>query len=221
MNPLQILWQYREAFFNGFMVTLQLLVLSSVIGTVTGVTLELFCHRLEGGMRRVIDTIAFGISAIPALVLLFWLYYPAQALVGISVSPFWTAITTLVLVNTFAVYRIVADAVNDFPKQYIATALVCGLNWLQIARYIQGPLLLRAALPRWIDQQVIILQTSVFASLISVEELFRVAQRINSQVYQPVVIYTSMALVFLLTGGSAMYFAKYLRNKFYRDFSER
>jgi polar amino acid transport system permease protein len=221
MNSLNILWQYREAFFSGFIVTMQLLVLASFIGTVSGIALEWLCHRLEGSIRRLVDGIAFCIAAIPALVILFWLYYPAQTLFGISVSPFWTALTALTLINTFAVYRIAEDAVKDFPKQYIASALVCGLKGSDIVRYIQAPLLLRAALPRWIDQQVVILQTSVFASLISVEEIFRVAQRINSVIYQPVIIYTSMALIFLFTAGSAMYSANYLRNRFHRDFSER
>jgi polar amino acid transport system permease protein len=221
MNPFQILWQYREAFLNGFGVTLQLLSLAAIIGTVIGIFLEWLCLRLEGGTRLFVDSVAFCISAIPALVILFWLYYPAQTMLGISASPFSTALIALIVINSFAVYRILADAVADFPKQYIATALVCGLKHSQIARYIQAPLLLRAALPRWIDQQVVILQTSVFASLISVEEIFRAAQRINSVVYEPVIIYTSMALIFLLTAGSAMYGAKYLRNRFHRDFSER
>jgi ABC-type amino acid transport system permease subunit len=221
MNPLQILWQYREAFLHGFLVTLKLTVLTLIIGTVIGIALEWLCHVLGGGARRLIDGIAFCISAIPALVILFWLYYPAQTIASVSVSPFGTALAALILINTFAVYRIAADAMSDFPKQYVSTALVCGLKEGQIARYVQAPLLLRAALPRWIDQQVVILQTSVFASLISVEEVFRAAQRINSVVYQPVVIYTSMALVFLVTAGSAMYIAKYLRNKFHRDLSER
>ncbi|MDP2605454.1 MAG: ABC transporter permease subunit [Deltaproteobacteria bacterium] len=221
MNPFAVLWQYREAFVSGFIVTFELLVLSAVGGTVTAIVLEWVCERFEGSLRRVVDGAAFCTSAIPALVILFWFHYPAQAMLGIVVPAFWTALAALMLINIFSVYRIVADAVRDFPKQFLATGLVCGLNRKQIVRYIQAPLLVRAALPRWIDQQVVILQTSLFASLISVEETFRVAQRINSVVYQPVVIYTSMALIFLLTAGSAMYYAKSLRNKFHRDFSER
>ncbi len=221
MKPFEILWQYRAAFLGGFVVTIELVVLSLIVGTTMGILLEWLCARYEGLIRRVSDSAAFCMSAIPALVILFWLHYPAQAMLGIVVPPFWTALAALALVNIFAIYRIVSDAVNDFPKQFEATAQVCGLKPIQIVRYIKAPLILRAALPRWIDQQVIILQTSVFASLISVEETFRVAQRINSVVYQPVIIYTSMALIFLATAGSAMYYAKYLRKKFYRDFSER
>lgn len=221
MSALQILWQYREAFESGFLVTLQLVVFTAVIGTLIGIALERVCDKAGRSLQYIADAAAFSVSAIPSLVILFWLYYPAQTLLGVSVSPFWTALAALTLMNSFAVYRIVADAVKDFPKQFIATAQVSGLTRAQTARYIQGPLLLRATLPRWIDQQVVILQTSVFASLISVEEVFRAAQRINSVMYQPVIIYTAMALLFLVTAGSAMYLARYFRTKFFRDFSER
>jgi len=221
MNALEVLWQYRTAFWDGLLVTAELVVLALLSGTIIGIGFEWACHKLGGRFRRIVDGIAFCVAAVPALVILFWLYYPAQALVGVSLSPFYTALVALALVNAFAVYRIVADAIKEFPHQYVSTGLVCGLTNRQIVRYIEYPLLLRVALPRWIDQQVVILQTSVFASLISVKEIFRAAQRINSVVYQPVVIYTAMALLFLLTAGSAMYAAKILRNRFERDLSER
>ena len=221
MNPFDILWKYRQAFLDGLSTTAQLLLMAAVGGTVIAALLQWICEVVEGPVRRVVDSIAFCVAAIPALVVLFWLYYPAQTLLGVVISPFWTAVTALTLINSFSIYRIMADAVRDFPKQFVATGLVCGLTKAQIVRYIRAPLLLRAALPRWIDQQIVILQTSLFASLISVDETFRVAQRINSQVYRPVVIYTSMALLFLVTVGSVMYYSHRLRAKSYHDFSER
>jgi polar amino acid transport system permease protein len=221
MNSFQVLWHYREAFYGGFLVTMQLLLYTSFIGTAIGGAVEILCGYIGSPIRRLVDAIAFCISAIPALVILFWIYYPSQELFRISVSPFGTALIALSILNTFAVYRIIADALRDFPKQFVATGLVCGLSRSQIICHIQLPLLLRAALPRWIDQQVLILQTSLFASLISVEETFRVAQRVNSVIYQPVIIYTSMAILFLGTAGVAMYLAQHLRSRYYRDFSER
>jgi polar amino acid transport system permease protein len=221
MTPLGILWEYRQAFLGGLLTTGELVLITAVAGTTIAALLEGLCEIVEGPVRRVVDDIAFCIAAIPALVILFWLHYPAQAVLGVVVRPFWTALVALMVLNVFGVYRIMADAVREFPKQFVATGLVCGLTKAQITRYIKAPLLLRAALPRWIDQQVVILQTSLFASLISVEETFRVAQRINSVVYRPVAIYTAMALLFLATAGSAMYYARHLRVKYYRDFSER
>lgn len=221
MTPFSILWVYKEAFLSGFGVSAELVLFAAAIGTALGTLLEFLANRSSFLIRRILDGGAFCVAAIPALVVLFWLYYPGQEILGINTSPFTTAITALSLINTFAVYRIASDAVRDMPKQFVATGLVCGLTERQIFWHIDLPLLLRVALPRWIDQQVIILQTSLFASLISVDETFRVAQRVNSIAYAPVIIYTSMAILFLGTAGTAMYLANYLRQKFYRDLSER
>jgi His/Glu/Gln/Arg/opine family amino acid ABC transporter permease subunit len=161
MNPFAILWDYRDAFFGGFVVTAELVLLTAAIGTALGTSLEVLGEQFEGPFRRAVDATAFCVAAIPALVILFWLYYPGQVLLGINISPFETALVALTIINTFAVYRVVADAVKDFPKQLISTGLVCGLKRSEIFRYIELPLLVRSALPRWIDQQVIILQTSL------------------------------------------------------------
>jgi len=221
MTAFGVLWEYRQAFLAGLLTTGELTLITAIGGTAIAALLEWICEVAGDPVRRVVDGIAFFVAAIPALVILFWFHYPAQAILGIVVRPFWTALVALMVLNIFSVYRIMADAVHDFPKQFAATGLVCGLTNTQIVRYIKVPLLLRAALPRWIDQQVVILQTSLFASMIGVEETFRLAQRINSQVYRPVTIYTAMALLFLATAGSAMYYARHLRAKAYRDFSER
>lgn len=221
MTALDILWDYRQAFLGGLLTTAELVFVPAVASTLIAIALEWLCGIVGAPFRRALDSITFCAAAIPALVVLFWFHYPAQAMLGIVVKPFWTALLTLTLLNTLAVYRIIADALRDLPKQFVATGQVCGMTRTQIVRYIKVPLLFRAALPRWIDQQVVILQTSLFACLISVEETFRVAQRINSQVYRPVTIYTAMAILFLVTAGSAMYYARHLRLKYYRDFSER
>src|SRR5207302_2169771 len=128
MNPLDILWQYRIAFIDGFLVTVELVLFTALIGTGARAILELITSHFEGICRRAIDAIAFCFAAIPALVVLFWLYYPGQVLFRIDVSPFTTALVALSVMNTFAVYRIIADAVKDFPRQFITTALVCGLR---------------------------------------------------------------------------------------------
>ena len=70
-------------------------------------------------------------------------------------------------------------------------------------------------------QQVVMLHATLFASLISVEEIFRVAQRINSSIYRPVEIYTALACFFLLVCLPINLLAVHLKNTYTRDMSER
>jgi len=65
------------------------------------------------------------------------------------------------------------------------------------------------------------LQATLFASLISVEEIFRVSQRINSTIYRPVEIYTALALFFLAVCLPINLAAAYLKKRYTRDLSER
>jgi len=69
--------------------------------------------------------------------------------------------------------------------------------------------------------QVNMLQATLFASLISVNEIFRVAQQINSQIYRPVEIYTALGLLFLAICLPLNGLALWLKAKYTRDNSER
>ncbi|MBV8060036.1 MAG: ABC transporter permease subunit, partial [Alphaproteobacteria bacterium] len=128
---------------------------------------------------------------------------------------------TLSLVNIFAVGEMVRQAVTDFPAQYIIAGRVCGLPTRDIVTRIQLPILFRQLLPGLLVQQVGMLHATLFASLISVEEIFRVAQRINSTVYRPIEIYTALAVFFLIVCLPVTMFAALLKKRFTRDFSER
>jgi ABC-type amino acid transport system permease subunit len=86
---------------------------------------------------------------------------------------------------------------------------------------IQAPIILRQILPSLLTIQVSMLQATLFASLISVEEIFRVAQRINAVIYKPVEIYTALALLFLLICLPLNGLALWLKIKFTRDLSEQ
>lgn len=107
------------------------------------------------------------------------------------------------------------------PAQYITAGRVSGMNTYEIVRYVQLPILFRQLLPTLMILQVGILHMSLFASLISVEEIFRVAQRINSIIYRPIEIYTALALFFLGVCLPINLLAAWLKKSFTRDYSER
>ena len=62
---------------------------------------------------------------------------------------------------------------------------------------------------------------ALFASLISVNEIFRVAQQINAQIYRPVEIYTALGVLFLVVCLPLNGLALWLKARFTRDLSER
>jgi ABC-type amino acid transport system permease subunit len=214
MTAWRILVQYHQGLLSGLAVTLELCGFIWCIGLVGGVALGSAGHRFPRAVGGVARVGSFLLTGIPVLVLLFWLHYPAQTLAGIHVDGFYTTIVALGIVNVFAVGETVRHALDDFPSGYIEAALVAGLPPRTILAQVQLPIITRQVMPTVILIQVSMLQATLFASLISVDEVFRVAQRINAQIYQPVQVYTVLAVVFLVICLPLNGLAMMLRSRF-------
>lgn len=226
MSVFDIITTYHTGFLVGLRVTLELcLIIWGVglgLGTLLGATAA---HDPIWG--KVIHGGAFFLAAVPTLVVLFWLHYPAQTLLGdltnteVVIDPFYTAAFTFALVNIFAMAEMTRVAIRDFPQQFIIAGRVCGLSDREILFHIQLPLLFRQLLPGVLTQQVAMLHMTLFASLISVDEIFRVSQRINATIYKPVEIYTALGIFFIGVCLPINLLASYLHRRFTRNLSER
>lgn len=216
-----IISQYKEGLLNGLGVTLRLCLWVWGCGIIFGTLIGYASHKYPKLVGIPVKIISFLLGGIPVLVFLFWLHYPVQYLLNLVIDPFITTVFTLSIINTFLVSSIIVNSLKDFPSQYIMAAKVCGISEKKIFSQIQFPLLFRQILPNLLLVQVTMLQLTLFASLISVDEIFRVCQRINAQIYKPVEIYTALGLFFLLICLPLNGLAYYLKKKYTRNISEK
>ena len=203
------------------MVTLKLAAITWSIGLSLGGVAGVSAHRWPLAVGVPLRSLTFLLSGVPFLVLLYWAHFPLQTLLNIVVNPFITAATILSIINTVFVAEIWRSALNDFRREYVLAAMTCGMTFGELVRHIQIPLVFRQALPMLVAVQVAMLQMTLFASLISVEELFRVAQRINSSIHKPVEIYSALAIFFLVICIPPYYLAFWMRRRFTRNLSEQ
>lgn len=217
----QIIVQYKEGLLSGLLVTLGLCLIVWLSGLVFGVLFGAFAHRQKESTGLALKVLSFLLASIPILVLLFWLHYPLQELLGVVIIPFITAAIALSLVNIVGVAQIVRDVLNDFPRQYAIAGKVCGLSDKEIFTKIEFPIIFRQVIPQFLTLQVSMLQMTLFASLISVQEIFRVAQQINSVIYKPVEIYTALAIFFIVICLPLNILAYWFKNKYTRNVSEQ
>jgi His/Glu/Gln/Arg/opine family amino acid ABC transporter permease subunit len=220
LTAAQILWEYHEAFLKGLAVTLQMCAVIWCVGLLGGFALGWVGAMHRDTLGQFIRWFAFVLGGVPTIVFLFWLHYPAQAMFNVVIDPFYTAIFTFTIINTIAVSEVVRAALIDFPHQYLIAAKVCGLTQKQTFLEIQLPLVLRNVIPPLLLLQITMLHTTLFASLISVEEIFRIAQRINALIYKPVEIYTALGIFFLAVSLPVNGFALWFKQRYTRDTSE-
>jgi ABC-type amino acid transport system permease subunit len=218
---LDIIIKYKAGFSAGLLVTLKLCLIIWLSGIFLGGIIGVLAAKRRLTVGIPIRVISFTLSGVPVLVFLFWLHYPAQALLDVVIDPFYTAAFTLSIINIFVVSDIIRSAVEELPNQFIEAAKVYGIRSKKRFIRIELPLIFRYVLPSLIMSQVNMLHLTLFASLISVDEIFRLAQRINSQIYRPVEIYSALGIFFLFVSLPVNGLALFLKRKYIRDISEK
>lgn len=208
----EILFTYKVLFWSGFLVTLKLFSLIILLGIVGGTILGTLSSRNEF-FGKIVVTLKFLSKVIPALVILFWFHYPLQAMFKIVIDPFWTAVIVFGLINMITVAYLLYTEIKFLPRKYIESARVLEMSSEEIIKYIEIPLVYKRSFPEIILIQATMLEYTLFASLISVPEIFRVSQNINSMIYDPVSIYSLLIIFFIIILAPlhliVMYFQKH------------
>lgn len=175
--------------------TLSLAVIAWLVGLPLGITLSFVATR--GGERSMaLKGGAVFVSVVPFLATLFWLHYPLQVLLGVVWPPYFTAAALLAVFVSLSVGDVVADEMHRVRARLLESALVLGLPATAFMKRVAFPASLQASVPRLLTVGIASIHMTMFASLIGVEELFRVSQRINAHVLRPVEVFTVMALVY-------------------------
>jgi len=194
---IDILINYHTFFFAGFLTTLKLMLLIVLLGLVGGVVAGAVASK-DPISGRILESAKFLTRIIPALVLLFWFHYPLQTMLGVVIDPFWTAVAVFGLINAISVAYLISNEIKLLPKKYIESAEVLGMKEKEIVRHIEVPLVFKRSFPEIMLLQAVMLEYTLFASLISVPEIFRVAQNVNSLIYNPVPVYSLLIIFFVI-----------------------
>lgn len=221
MSIIEIFLAYREGFLQGLLVTLKLCVFVWLIGILMGTAIGVLSAKYERSIGLLARAISILTSGVPILVLLYWLYYPAQQQLQIDIPAFNIAVFALSFVNVLVVADLVRNAIKDLPGQYMMAAKVSGLSERTIITRIQIPLIFKHLLGPVLLAQITMLHSSIFASLINVDDIFRQIQRINAIVYKPIELYTALAIFFILITVPLNILAYYLKQQYAQDYSER
>jgi len=221
MQILEIIINYKEWLFDGLKITLLLFTISSINWIILWSLIWWICSKNKGLFYYFIKIINSIVSWIPVIILLYWMYYPAQELLNMQISSFNTALIVLSVINIFSISEVIEKSIKNIPKQFIEVSNICGISNKTRFLKIELPLIFRHAISPFIIIQINILHITLFTSLISVNEIFRTAQQINSIIYKPIEIYTTLAIFFLIISILLKNIANFFEKKYIRDFSEK
>jgi polar amino acid transport system permease protein len=177
-------------------ISLGSIALGTILGVLVGV-LSLTPWRILSGLAKIF--IEFFL-ALPSLVLLVWLYYSLPLLIpGVLLNGESCAILGLSLSLAAFVADIIRGGINTIPPGEIEVAYCTGMTRLQTIRYILIPQVFQKSWLPLMGQYITTYKFSTLASIIAVPEILHTANAIIAQTYRPIEIYTTVAVLFLVT----------------------
>jgi His/Glu/Gln/Arg/opine family amino acid ABC transporter permease subunit len=191
-----LIWDNRNAFWWGLITALQVSACALVLSLVFGMLLAM------GRMgKQPVAFIATGyinvFRGIPALVSVIWVYFGWSLLIGKNFSVFQAGVIALTLLYSAFFAEIFRSALLAIPKGQREAGLAMGMSRARVFFSVILPQALKIALPNVGSMFIgMVKDTSVF-TVIGLVEVVRVTQNINSQTFQPFVLYTAAALIYV------------------------
>ncbi|XEC95916.1 amino acid ABC transporter permease [Paenibacillus tarimensis] len=181
----------------GVAFTIPLTLLSFVFGFVLALLAAL--ARLSGW--KVLDLIArfyvWVIRGTPLLVQLFIIFYGLPS-IGIVIDAFPAAVIGFSISVGAYGSEIIRAAILSIGKGQWEAAYSVGMTRAQALRRVILPQAARVSVPPLANSFISLLKDTSLASVITMTEMFRKSQQITAVYYEALLLYTEVALIYLL-----------------------
>jgi arginine/ornithine transport system permease protein len=222
---IDLVLDHWEMFAAGVWMTLQLTFLSLAVGFMIALPAGIARARRVPVASPLINGYVYLFRGTPLLVQTYLIYYGLSQFEWIRDSwawvflrePWWCALIAFSLNSGAYATEIIRGAVQTVPRGEIEAARALGLTPFQLDRLVLIPSALRRALPQYGNEAVFMLQGSVVASVITLQDILGAGRTLNSRYYlayegilTAAVLY--MAITFLLVWAFRQLEARYLRH---------
>lgn len=181
----------------GLIFTVPLTLITFVLGILLGLLVAL--TRLYGPTPLValVRFYVWLIRGTPLLVQLFLIFYGLPS-AGIVLDAFTAAVIGFTLNIGAYSSEIIRATLAAIPKGQWEAAYSIGMNWPQVMWRVILPQAARIAVPPLSNTFISLVKDTSLAAAVTVPELFQAAQRLASVTYEPLILYSEAALIYLM-----------------------
>jgi His/Glu/Gln/Arg/opine family amino acid ABC transporter permease subunit len=191
-----LLWDHKVEYLDGLKVAVEVSAVAMAISVVVGIVLAV-ARMSKPPMSWLAAGYINVFRGIPALVTVFWVYFGWSLLVGISFTVFQAAVIALVALYGAFISEIYRAALEAIPRGQREAGLALGMHPLRVFLRVVLPQATKVAIPNIGSMFIGMLKdTSVF-TVIGLVEITRVTQNINSITFQPFVLFTGAAALYV------------------------
>jgi L-cystine transport system permease protein len=180
----------------GIKVTIPLTIIGFSLAMVIALLMALFQYANIKVLKTVARLYIWIFRGTPLLVQLFLAYFGLPKL-GIVMDAFPCAVMVFALNEGAYCAETMRSALEAVPKGQIEAGYCVGLNYFQTMIHIVLPQAFRTAFPPLSNSVIGMLKDTSLAATITVADMFQQAERIVGRTYEPLWVYSELALIYL------------------------
>ena len=202
----ELMWESVPDLLGGLAVTLELTVLSLILGMVLALPLA----ALRTARSPILWMPAYGyitfFRGTPLLVQIFLIYYGTGQFEWIRTTPlwpilreaYWCAILAFSLNTAAYTAEILRGAIQAVPRGEIEAGLALGMSRWHVFRLISLPRAFRLALPAYGNEIILVIKSSSLASTITLLDITGVARTLVAHTYAPYEVFLVAGALYLI-----------------------
>jgi L-cystine transport system permease protein len=183
--------------YAGLVFTVPLTIASFALGLILAFAVALVRLFGPSWAVKIAQFYVWLIRGSPLLVQLFVIFYGLPS-VGIVLDPLTAAVIGFSLNVGAYNSEVIRGAVESIPNGQWEAAYSMGMTRSQALRRTILPQAARVALPALANSFIALVKDTSLAAVLTVPEIFQAAQRIASVTYEPLILYTEAALIYLV-----------------------
>lgn len=200
---------------GGLALTLQLALASLIFGLVLGLFLALILWVPFKPVRWVALSYIQVIRGIPLLVLLLFIYFGLQDIVGqqFQIHEFWAAVCAFGLCYGAYMAEVFRAGIESIDRGQTEASRALGLTFMQSMRYVVLPQAIRNILPALVNEGVALLKDTSLAAVIAIPEITQRARLEVARTYDTFTTWGMAALIYLTLTLGLSFLARLLERR--------
>jgi polar amino acid transport system permease protein len=211
----QSIWNNKDVFLSGTLVTLQLAILAMLIGTALGIA-GAVARNSQWKIARGFSAAAVeAIRNTPLLVQLY-LWYFGLGVLNIDVPPYWSVVIALGVNNGGYMTEIIRAGIEAIKSQQIKAGISLGMSGFQVFRYVVIMPALGIVFPAVSNQFVISILMSALAMIIGVKDLTYQAVYLQAHTFRSIETYLVVIVLYILLSKAIVLFSEFADRQLFK-----
>jgi polar amino acid transport system permease protein len=202
-----LIWRHFDKLWQGLVLSLELAVISILIGAIIGLALAIWYVSAGKIVRGFISAYVEFIRNVPLILLVYIVFYGIPTVVDFAYSPTISFVGTLSLYAGAYLVEVFRSGLEAVPRGQLDAGKAIGLTPLQRLLHVRLPTMARITLPALSNTFISLFKDTSVASVIAVPELTYGAQWI-------IEVYIVTTVMYLFAGYSILFGLRLVERRF-------